>query len=81
MKVKKDDKLVIKIIAQDNKANGNLSGSSGDVALTVLSPEELKKQILDEQTRMAALMDKLKEDEKNQADAIRRRLGKKESTQ
>lgn len=81
MKVAKDDKLVIRITSQDNKAGGSLTGSSGDITITVLSPEELKKLILDEQTRMAALMDKLKEDEKGQADAIRRRLGKKETAQ
>lgn len=70
--VRPGDRLVLTAAAEDNRPGGNRVSFSDPVTVTVVTPEELRAMILQEQMRVFALVEKLEESERQQTEAIQR---------
>ena len=68
------DRIVLKMTAADNHAGTAGRGESDQISVDMVSAEELRKVLEGERGRTGALILKLRDDEKKQADAIDRRL-------
>ena len=68
------ERIVFKAVAMDNREGKASRGEADQVAVFVVSPEELRGILESEQSRVSALMRKLRDDEQKQAEAIQRRL-------
>lgn len=71
------DRIGITAVATDNHPGTVLQGQSDEISISIVSPDELRGLIVKEQQRVFDLVAKLRDEEKRQADVIRKRLGAK----